>query len=335
MKIREFAIKVLSESHEPLNYKQIYEKGKALGLDNELEYKGDNILNNIYSTINQDITLHGDSSVFIKLSSNPVLFGLAGKKDSYSKDTVEKAIKKEVKEEAAEAIDRNKNTDYGECDLHPILVMYLSGNGHFKCHTKTIVQQEGNTAPRGIDKWRYPDLIGVCDLGAAKDYEDCTLEVMSKYGINLFKIFSFEMKKVINRSNAREEYFQAVSNSSWANEGYLVAAEIDENDTLLMKDLSLLNNSFGIGIIHLNTEQPADSQVLYYSKEKDVIDFGALNVLINRSGSDGAITKVFDYVSGRTRAKAESLFDEILDEDAFKEKTNNGTSIKGLGGRKK
>ena len=255
MKTKEFAIRVLSESPEPLNYKQIFEEGKRIGLDKELEYSGKtDIPNNIYSTINQDITTHRENSVFIKLSSNPVLFGLAEKKDSYSKNSVEKAIKKEVTAEEKELKSRNTEEDYNECDLHPLLVMYLSGNSHFMCYTKTIVQQEGNKAPKGIDKWRYPDLIGVCDIGQAKDYEDCTLAVMRKLSENQFKVFSFEMKKAINRSNAREEYFQAVSNSSWANEGYLVAAEIDENDSLLMKDFSLLNSLFGIGIIHLNQD---------------------------------------------------------------------------------
>lgn len=333
MKIREFAIKVLAVSNEPLNYKQILEKGNELGL--QLDYQGNNTLINIYSTINQDITTHGDNSVFIKLSSNPVLFGLAEKKETYSKDSVEKAIKKEVKEEVSTLNARNKKTDYNECDLHPLLVMYLSGNEHFLCHTKTIVQQEGNKAPKGIDKWRYPDLIGVCDIGAAKDYADCTLSLMNKNGVLLYKVFSFEMKIGIDRSNAREEYFQAVSNSSWANEGYLVAAEIDENDSLLMKDLSLLNSSFGIGIIHLDITHPSESKVLYFSKERDVIDFGALNVLINRSGAEGAVTKVFDYISERTRrARPENLFDEILDDETFQERTKN-VGIKGLSGRKK
>jgi hypothetical protein len=35
------------------------------------------------------------------------------------------------------------------------------------------------------------------------------------------------LKKDLNFSNLRESYFQAVSNFSWANEGYLVAVEID------------------------------------------------------------------------------------------------------------
>ncbi len=335
MKTKEFAIRVLSESSEPLNYKQIYEKGRAMGLDKELEYKGKtDIPNNIYSTINQDITTHGSESVFIKLGRNPVLFGLAAKKASYSTRAVNKAIKEEVKEEEKEARNQNNNPQYNECDLHPLLVMFLSGNAHFLCNTKTIVQQEGEKAPKGIDKWRYPDLIGVYDLGAATGYTDCTIQLMSKQGANLFKVFSFEMKKAINRASAREEYFQAVSNSSWANEGYLVAAEIDENDSLLMKDLSLLNSSFGIGVIHLNIENPSESKVLFFSKERDIIDYGTLDVLIQRSGPDGAITRVFDYIAGRKRvSKLEDIFDEILDDESFQEKTKHG--IMGISGRKK
>jgi hypothetical protein len=44
-----------------------------------------------------------------------------------------------------------------------------------------------------------------------------------KSGVTLFQA---------NRSNVRECFFQAVSNSSWANFGYLVAAEIEGQDTL-------------------------------------------------------------------------------------------------------
>jgi uncharacterized protein len=36
-------------------------------------------------------------------------------------------------------------------------------------------------------------------------------------------------------SNLREVFFQAVSNSSWANEGYLEAAEIDTANEKLIK----------------------------------------------------------------------------------------------------
>ena len=44
---------------------------------------------------------------------------------------------------------------------------------------------------------------------------------------DIFKITSYEVKKEINTDyELKKCYFQAVSNSSWANYGYLVALEI-------------------------------------------------------------------------------------------------------------
>ncbi len=46
----------------------------------------------------------------------------------------------------------------------------------------------------------------------------------NKQGFGLLK-----QKKIINRSNLRESFFQALSNSSWAHYGYLVAADLIES----------------------------------------------------------------------------------------------------------
>ena len=73
------------------------------------------------------------------------------------------------------------------------------------------------------------------------------------------------MKKALGFDNLRECYFQAVSNSTWANEGYLVAYEISGNDDFL-KELCRLNNAFGIGIIKLNPKIITQSEILFPSK---------------------------------------------------------------------
>src|SRR5690606_39510748 len=86
------------------------------------------------------------------------------------------------------------------------------------------------------------------------------------------RLWSFDAKLLINRSNARECFFQAVSNSSWANFGYLVAAEIEGQDTL--KELRMLFAAHGIGLIKLDTENPVDSQVLIPARERDEIECG-------------------------------------------------------------
>jgi len=90
-------------------------------------------------------------------------------------------------------------------------------------------------------------------------------------------LWSFEVKQLINRSNVRECFFQAVSNSSWANFGYLVAAEVGGQDTL--KELRMLFAAHGIGFIKLEADNPADSQVLIPARERDEIDWGMVNRL--------------------------------------------------------
>lgn len=60
-------------------------------------------------------------------------------------------------------------------------------------------------------------------------------------------------------SNLKECYFQAVSNSSFANEGYLVVFE--EFDDEILEELIRLNASFGIGVIKLESST-AESRTL-------------------------------------------------------------------------
>ena len=76
--------------------------------------------------------------------------------------------------------------------------------------------------------------------------------------------------------NYRESFFQAVSYSSWANEGYLVAAEIIQDDELL-SELECLSIAFGIGIIQL-----------------DITDIDALNIVTTQSTSSSAL-QAFPY----------------------------------------
>ncbi len=64
-----------------------------------------------------------------------------------------------------------------------------------------------------------------------------------------FKLSSLELKREINSDAIlKKAYFQAVSNSSWANYGYLVAFEFSDS---LRGNGVRLNQSFGIGIIEL------------------------------------------------------------------------------------
>ncbi len=86
------------------------------------------------------------------------------------------------------------------------------------------------------------------------------------------KLVSFELKKEISVNNCRECYFQAISNSSWANEGYLVGHHIDTHNLKLMDLLKRLHASFGIGVIDLRTNEDK-SAILLNAKYKEKIDY--------------------------------------------------------------
>jgi hypothetical protein len=129
--------------------------------------------------------------------------------------------------------------------------------------------------PNG-NRWLFPDLTAMEDLDREwhADIRDCVRE----YGDPRCRLWSFEVKLKLNRSNVREAWFQTVSNSSWANCGYLVAAEVEDADT--MKELRLLAAAQGIGLIVLDTEDPTEgSEIRIPARERAEIDWDACNRL--------------------------------------------------------
>ncbi|KDE91873.1 HrgA protein [Stenotrophomonas maltophilia] len=162
----------------------------------------------------------------------------------------------------------------GEHAMYPLLSLYLWEE--FGVYSKRIDEKRSSNkrGPNG-NRWLYPDLVGMEDLGAEwhQEVRDC----VNQYSDKRTKLWSFEAKLLINRSNVRECFFQAVSNSSWANFGYLVAAEIEGQDTL--KELRMLFAAHGIGLIKLDADNPAESQVLIPARERDEIDWDMTNRL--------------------------------------------------------
>lgn len=162
----------------------------------------------------------------------------------------------------------------GEHAMYPLLSLYLWEE--FGVYSKRVDEKRSSNkrGPNG-NRWLYPDVVGMEDLGAEwhQEVRDC----VNQYSDKRTKLWSFEAKLLINRSNVRECFFQAVSNSSWANFGYLVAAEIEGQDTL--KELRMLFAAHGIGLIKLDSDNPADSQVLIPARERDEIDWDMANRL--------------------------------------------------------
>ncbi len=130
------------------------------------------------------------------------------------------------------------------------------------------------------------------------------------------KLFSFELKKELSFSNLKGSYFQAVSNSSWANEGYLVFFE--EKDKVL-GELRRLNQSFGIGVIKLESDI-SNSKILLPAKERE-IDIPTLNMLVEQSPEDFKpfMEKINNQIKKGldTAVDMENFFDPVLDDEAM------------------
>ena len=161
-----------------------------------------------------------------------------------------------------------------EHDLYPLLAEFLSSE--LGVYSKRIDEKRAHQAHgKGGNRWLYPDLVGMENL--SQDWHREIKDCIQEYGDKKTKLWSFEVKIMINRSNVRKVFFQAVSNSSWANFGYLVASEIEGAETL--KELRILSSLHGIGIIRLDAKNPSESQITIPAKERAEVDWDAANRL--------------------------------------------------------
>ena len=102
-----------------------------------------------------------------------------------------------------------------------------------------------------------------------------------------------------------------MSNSSWANESYLVAARISENDDF-MEELSRLATSFGIGVIELNIEDPDSSEIIIHAKYKQDLDFETINKLsMNNDFKEFLETVKIDLSSKKIHKKEYDIVESV------------------------
>ena len=203
--------------------------------------------------------------------------------------------------------DRNQ---FHERDLHPLLVKYLYDTPNFNLHCKTIYHEKSKKDTSGKDKWNYPDIVGV--YFPYKDYQKETLELLKNINQSDYKFFSFELKINLDFSNLKESYFQAVSNSSWANEGYLVVfKDIDDE---VLEELRRLNQSFGIGVIKLESDI-VSSRILLSSRQKE-LDIQTLDMLLykNQNFKD-FIQDSTKQIKAGVDTKIQAKYDKVLEDE--------------------
>lgn len=161
-------------------------------------------------------------------------------------------------------------SSFNERDLHKLLSSYLRNKN---IYSKTILHEESKNSIDRNQKWIHPDMIGIEYVKLSSRANQAFMKILNK--TETFKLYSYEIKKDIKTDyELKNYYFQAVSNSSWANYGYLVAFEINDN---LIDEMERLNKSFGIGIINLKSN-PYESKILFQSKFRE-LDFRTIDKL--------------------------------------------------------
>ena len=298
-------ISTLEKEQTPLSPKEIWKKANDYKLLGDFTTTGKTPWATIGAYCYTDIQRAGESSTIIQTNERPAEFYL---RKHIEKLDLEKISKEKDKEEIK--IEKEIAKKYKERDLHCLLSAFTFTNQHFKANTKTIFHENSSKGTKGQNEWLHPDIVGV--YFPYQDYKHETLEIQNHLNISSIKLFSFELKIKLNFTNLRQYYFQAVSNSSWANEGYLVILNIDD-DPALLDEIRRLNNAFGIGIVKLNAENVFESEILFPSKINEIIDWDTVNRLVveNKNFSDFLKSITEDCKLG----KIKSEYDKILDID--------------------
>ena len=306
MTFLELAERVLRDVNKPLTVSEIWEIGKSKGYHKKLNSIGKTPINTIAARIYVDIR-ENPSSKFIKIKDNkPIRFFL---KDLLNKKDINVLI-------------NNPNTSesdsfkFKEKDLHKYLSYYVYNYGFI--YTKTISHEESSKSK--FSQWQHPDVVGV--YFPIENWEEEIIEFSKHVNNTGIKLFSYEIKRELNFNNLRESFFQAVSNSSWANEGYLVTAYI-ETDEEFMQEIKRLSNSFGIGIMKLDVDDPDSSEIIYPAKSKDNVDIDTMNKLAQINPNFKEFLKRIDS-DLMTKEIRKEKYDKIYERDEL----INGNGLK-------
>lgn len=260
MTFLELAVEVIKKLNKPMSVNEIWNKAIELGLHKQLPKYGKTPEQTLGARIYVSIKQDGNDNPFIQVSKRPALFYLK------ELSAPEMFLPEPIVEE---------KVSFKERDLHKILSSFVYSDPHFKCYTKTIYHETSKKSSKGKNKWLHPDIVGI--HYPFDDYGGDTRQLMKSMAHSKCKIFSFELKCAIDFSSLREYFFQAVSNSSWANEGYLVALKYNQ-DPDFIDELRRLNSAFGIGFIKLNIDDYTQSEILLSAKE-NILDWNTIDRL--------------------------------------------------------
>ena len=270
----DFAQDVLRVVPTPLTYQEIWATGQDKGVVSKLSISGKTPWQTLGARLFVDIRDNADT-LFMKVGKNPARFWLNARKNELTGDDLKAAAPKSLTASKAPF-------PFHERQVHPLVAYFAFTNTSFnrgrQVYSKTILHEKSKHSTPS--EWVHPDMVGF--YSPIDDRNSKLLELNKATDKTAIRLYSFEVKKQIDRGNYREYFFQAVSNSSWAHEGYLVACDIQQQDDLLA-ELERLSASFGIGVIFLDLEDIDSSRVLFPAKSRDSLDWETMNKLCEQN----------------------------------------------------
>lgn len=293
MKFLDLAKKVLEENLKPLSGSEIWQIAKEKGYLNQLETAGktpeQTLLSRLYTSANDP-----ENPNFKFVGSRPKRFYLPGitPEDTLSFD----------EDEVLEKEEKDKKIGYKEKDLHQVLAYYV--RNHLGAYPKTLNHSKSRKKEFGA--WVHPDMVA-CYF-PQNHWKHEVYDLSQLMGDAQIGLFSFELKTHLSFSNLRESFFQAVSNSSWAHEGYLVAAEI-KKDKDFMIELERLSKSFGIGVLKLDLEDPDSCEEILPAESREFIDWDTVDKLMMNPDFKEFIGRVKNDIS--SKEVRDEKYDEI------------------------
>ncbi|MFN4318017.1 COG2958 family protein [Acinetobacter parvus] len=193
-----------------------------------------------------------------------------------------------------------KSENLSEHDLYPILIEFLKSELNLYC-LRIDEKRSKNSRGQNGNQWLHPDIVAMQPLD--KHWNELVKSCV-KYGSGQnVRLWSFEVKKELNSSNIRSSFFQSVSNSSWANEGYLVATSITTSE--VEEELRMLSALHGIGVILLNPQNPTESEILLPAVRKTDVDWQSINRIVNENSDFKNFIELVSiyYQTGRIRSQ--------------------------------
>lgn len=269
---QEFVREALQAAPVPMSSTELWAFAEQKGLTTKLTTVGKTPWDSVSARMYVD-SKENPASDFLRVGRRPVRFWLRSR--SLPKGWSVAGPTDEAKVALPPEPEEPKERLLLEKDLHPMLT-WFARNHLDGVRAKTI--RHSASTKKTFGEWVHPDIVGVRFPVSALG-ERITVEFAGAVRAPILRLFSFELKRSVDFSNLRECFFQAVSNSSWAHEGYLVAARWLDDDEF-SEELSRLSQSFGIGAIHLCLDDPSASRVIHAARPRTELDWVTLDKLV-------------------------------------------------------